>query len=87
MKVRAFAEKARKMTRVAQECEGRVGMKVGWRWAAVASAVAAAMFAGLDSDKSVQTMGLVLFLMLWVGCLVEMVCEAIRERWKAEVDK
>jgi len=54
-------------------------MKVGWRWAAVACAVGTAMFAGLDSDKPIQTMGLVLLIMLWVGCIVEIVCEAVRE--------
>jgi hypothetical protein len=37
------------------------------------------MFAGLDSDKPIQTMGLVLLIMLWVGCIVEIVCEAVRE--------
>jgi len=55
------------------------GLKVGWRWAAVACAVGAAMFAALDSDKPVQTMGMVLLMMLWVGCLVELVCEAVRD--------
>ncbi len=61
-------------------------MKVGWRWAAVVCAVGTAMFAALDSDKPVQTMGLVLFLLLWVGCMVEMVCEAIREGRSAQRD-
>jgi hypothetical protein len=66
--------------------EGETGMKVGWRWAAVACAVGAAMFAALGSDKPVQTMGLVLLMMLWVGCLVEMVCEAIRASRTAQTD-
>ena len=57
-------------------------MKVGWRWVAVACAVGTAMFAALGSDKPVQTMGLVLLLLLWIGCLVEMVCDAIREGGK-----
>jgi len=61
-------------------------MKVGWRWAAVACAIGTAMLAALDSDKPVQTMSMVLLVQLWVGCLVEMVCEAIREGRSAERD-